>query len=333
MADILESHHTLVIRSDFVVYAALEHFSSDCQVFLRKEDSHSAAFHDRACHHHAAGCLCVVTRYIGSVDYLIDETVFLIAVRNHSVDGFSEEVFEFTIVLVDLLVHDFHRIDQSDQPPAACSAPEVCRASCFLVSPGLNLRFVKSVVVEAFLFVEEVFPHVAELGHDVVVVFHLMESCFIFHVEGLCHVKAVEPDLIGVDVFVPEAAAFASRMCVKPLHMVLDCCFISFIACLVKSEEKELAACQIIECVLIFVVGRNASVRLHSAFEVVNDVVCVLSVAGGFEHPLASHQQAAVFVIPVSLIGLVVVQVSVQKSFNFACVHCVPLPLFAAFCV
>ena len=103
-------------------------------------------------------------------------------------------------------------VDQGHAVPALRSAPDLGAEAGGLVGPGHLLGLVPAVAEEAGLGVAHVLVHEQELFGDVVEVLRLLEGCSVCGAEGLGHVGAVEPHLVGVDLLVPVASAGGARL-------------------------------------------------------------------------------------------------------------------------
>ena len=74
------------------------------------------------------------------------------------------------------------------------------------VRPVHLAALVVAVVVQAGLGVLHVLLDVHELFVAVNAAVHPVAACLILHIKGLGHVSAVQPDLVGIDLLVPEVA-------------------------------------------------------------------------------------------------------------------------------
>ena len=60
------------------------------------------------------------------------------------------------------------------------------------------------MIVQSCLWIFLVFLHIKELCEDILIIFPAVKTILILHIIGLCHIQPVEPDLVRVDLFVPE---------------------------------------------------------------------------------------------------------------------------------
>lgn len=55
------------------------------------------------------------------------------------------------------------------------------------------------------------FHHIEKLAENIVVVLLLMKSRLILHIKRLTHIQSVQPDLIRVNILVPEISLAGAR--------------------------------------------------------------------------------------------------------------------------
>ena len=165
------------------------------------------------------------------------------------------------------------------------------------------------MVIQPGLFIPQEAAHIAELLQNIGIVLHAPVTGLILHVQRLRHIKTVQPDLVRINILVPEITAFAPRMAVQALHMILQRLAVSPVPCLVDCEKQKLAAVQVIQIIMVRFIGRNASVLQYPFLQVTENVFLIRRIAGGFVHALHAHQKAAVLIIPVFLVSLIPVKV------------------------
>ena len=208
-------------------------------------------------------------------------------------------------MLVEHLRAQTNAVDQRHQVPAGGAQPEVGAAACLLAAPGLNPRLVPGVVVQALLLIIEVFAHVAELIGDVLHMGHTVEAGLVFHIEGLGHVQAVQPDLVGIVFLVPEVAALAAGMGAQPSHVELDGLAVALVAGFVQPKEQRLAAVDAVDIVLVALIIGDGAVGHDVGLQIAQDEVPVVPIPRGPVSVDAALEDAAVLIVPVGLVGLV----------------------------
>ena len=158
------------------------------------------------------------------------------------------------------------------------------------------------MVVQAGLFVPHVLLDVHELLVAVDAALHLVVAGLVIHIEGLGHVGAVQPDLPGVNILVPEVALFGAGLGVQLAADGIDGLTVLFLSVDVVEGEEVFALIDVIEVVLLGVVGLDGAVRLHEIIEEVLGKVQILLVPGGLVQAQGGGDHAAVDVVP--LVGL-----------------------------
>ena len=96
-----------------------------------------------------------------------------------------------------------------------------------------------------------------------------MEAQLVLHVERLCHVHAIEPDLVGIDGLVPKHALFSARL---GLELAVDSVHggtVLGLAHQVIELIEGLARIDVIEVVLLRVVMLDGTVVLDKEIDVV----------------------------------------------------------------
>ena len=131
---------------------------------------------------------------------------------------------------------------------------------------------------------------------------HLVVAGLIFHVEGLGHIGAVQPDLPRVDVLVPEVALLGAGLGQQLAADGVDGLAVFFVPEDVVEGEQVLALIHVVEVVFLRVVGLDGAVLLHEEVDEVLGKLQILLVAGGLVEAQAGGDHAAVDVVP--LVGL-----------------------------
>ena len=96
-----------------------------------------------------------------------------------------------------------------------------------------------------------------------------METQLVLHVERLCHIHAVEPDLVGVDGLVPKHALFGARLGFELTIDGIHGRTILGLAHQVIELVEGLARINVIEVVLLGVVMFDGTVVLDKEIDVV----------------------------------------------------------------
>ena len=138
---------------------------------------------------------------------------------------------------------------------------------------GLGVRpvhlaaLVVAVVVQAGLGVLHVLLDVHELLVAVNAAVHPVAACLILHVEGLGHVGAVQPDLVGIDLLVPEVALLGAGLGLQLAADRLNGVAVALVAGQVVQRKQVFALVDVVQVVLGGVVGLNDAVVLDKVVQ------------------------------------------------------------------
>ena len=122
-----------------------------------------------------------------------------------------------------ILREDLKDIGEGHSVPAEGTAPGVGGLPRHRVGPEHLAGGVEGVAVEPARGVESPCRGALELGGDVVEKPALPRRGSIFRIERLAHVEAVEPDLVGIDLLVPEQATLSARLRLQLGEDILHC--------------------------------------------------------------------------------------------------------------
>ena len=117
--------------------------------------------------------------------------------------------------------------------------------------------------------------------------------------EGLGHVDAVQPDLIGVNLLVPEAALPRAGLRFQLPPQKIGGFFVLFLACFFKQREQHPAFVHIVQRVAFGFVGADSAVVIHKGINEGFGKIEVPLIAGDFRHGQQGRHHAAVDVIPI----------------------------------
>ena len=175
------------------------------------------------------------------------------------------------------------------------------------------------MVVQPLLRVVEVLAHVLKLPGNIRHMRHAVELRLVRHVERLRHVQPIQPNLVRIQLLMPEIAALAARMLPKPLHVELNRLAIALLARLLQGEEQRLAAVDGINVVLPHLIIRNAAVRRDIRRDVIQHEIAIQHVPRRMVEVDAPLQHAAILIVPILLIGCVICQKALKILLNIHC--------------
>ena len=193
-------------------------------------------------------------------------------------------------------------INEGYAVPAHGAAPCLGTESGLLIGPGHLLRLVPAMLEQAGFRVAHVAVHQQELLRDVVEVFGGLEGDGVLGAEGLGHVGAVEPHLVGVDLLVPVAAAGRARLHRELAVQEFGGLGVARVLGDPIEQQDGAAHLNVVQGVRIGLVSGNCSVGGYILVHRGLDVGKVVGVGGGM--PLGGHavEQEAEFVAVYALI-------------------------------
>ena len=172
------------------------------------------------------------------------------------------------------------------------------RAPGLRVGPRHLPALVPGVIQQPGARVAGVLLHHHDLVHDVVKSGRLIEGARIFRVEWPGHIHAVQPHLVGVDLFVPETARPGARLRpelrAQQVHRLLK----PFLAGGAVEQEQQPPGIDLVEVVFADPVGQNIPRRGDQRVQVVPDIVIVARFAGLQPHLLDRLVHQPIFVMP-----------------------------------
>ena len=171
-----------------------------------------------------------------------------------------------------------------------------------LISFSAKKGLIVAVVVQAGLFVPHVLFDVHKLLVAVNAALHLVVAGLVLHVEGLGHVGAVQPDLPGVDILVPEVTLLGAGLGEQLAADGVNGPAVLLIPEDVVQGEQVLALIHVVQVVLLGVIGPDGAILLHKEVDEVLGEAQVLLVPGGLVQAQTGRDHAAVDVVP--LVGL-----------------------------
>jgi hypothetical protein len=84
----------------------------------------------------------------------------------------------------------------------------------------------------------------------------------IFGIKRPCHIQAIQPHLVGVDLFVPESAAEGAHLMLKLVDQNTDRSSIPRVAGRLKQWEQQPARVNLIQVIFIYLVAAYLSLRV-----------------------------------------------------------------------
>ena len=194
-------------------------------------------------------------------------------------------------------VHQRHAI------PAHRPRPHLGAQAGRLVRPRHLFRFVPPMPQQPGLLVAHVRVHQQQLLGNVVEVLRLLEGRSVFRTKRLRHVRAIQPHLVGINLFVPVASAHRARL--HSQLIVQELRRLRVLLLLRHPVEQQIGAAHlhVVQGMRVGLVGRNCAVCGHILIHRGLDVRKIVAVPGGM--PFRGHpiQQRALFVRPLVMAG------------------------------
>ena len=122
---------------------------------------------------------------------------------------------QIAVFVVHALVHGFRRVDKGYREPSQGSQPEIRACTGLLIRPVHLAGLIIAVIVETGLFILHKAFDIFELPEGIKTALEPAISFFILHIERLSHIETIKPDLIRVDLLVPEIPFLCARHGVK----------------------------------------------------------------------------------------------------------------------
>ncbi len=221
LATLEEADGAVGVGADEVLDHAGVALAEGGQVFVAREVAAVDALRESIVEHGGGGALQVVALAGALVGDLPPDAGGGILPAHDALGDSVENLGE----LVHVGVGDgkvFEGVNEGHGIPADGAAPEAGGFAGDLVGPGLGAGLVPGVVVELFVGVPRVTIHQDELPGDVVVEGGLVKGLRVVGEEGRGHEEAVEPHLMRVALFVPEAALAGARVGAHLVAQLLD---------------------------------------------------------------------------------------------------------------
>ncbi len=301
-ADAGELERTVFIFGQILLHDAVESPLADRGV-ARREEPETHALKDRVGDERGSGGLEVVARRFRLVRHLVEHALLALE-RRERVREVLHQADEEALLVVEGLVGRLRGLDQREGEPAERAQPEVRAAAGDRVRPVHLTALVVAVIVEAGDRVLHVGFYIFKLVNDVLALLHLREAGLVAHVERLRHVEAVQPDLVRVDVLVPEAAFLRARHRVELGADKVERLPVLFIAGLVVEKEQVRRGVDVVEVVLLDVVGPDRPVLPDKEIDELLRKIKILLLARDLVEGEDGGDHAAVDVVPLVLLAL-----------------------------
>ncbi len=116
------------------------------------------------------------------------------------------------------------------------------------------------MIVQTVAQVPHIPIHVHKLLITVPAVLPVIISEFILHIEGLGHIQAIQPDLVGIDLFMPEITFRSPGLAFQLTVYGIDGFAVLFLAGEFVQIEKSLSGIDVVQIILQRVIGLDRAV-------------------------------------------------------------------------
>ena len=120
------------------------------------------------------------------------------------------------------------------------------------------------MIIKTCFFVSHILYDIEELVKDIWIVLLVIKACLIFHIKWLSHIKSIKPNLIRINLLVPEVALFCSWLTLKLSINNINCLAILFLAGNVIQQKQGLSCINIINVIILRIISLYRTIFLHT---------------------------------------------------------------------
>ncbi len=182
------------------------------------------------------------------------------------------------------------------------------------IAPVLGFALVPGVIEQTCFFVACVLLDQHDLIDDIVERFGFVETKRIFRKERSCHVDAIEPHLIRIDLLMPKTIDTIAWMHTHLLAQVFNGLAITVVPRALVCTVKQFACVDLVDVVLVGAIGADGSIGLYKMIDPVCNEFEVTLFACRFTRFLDCQDLQAMLVMPAE----VVQRVTVKSRFDHA---------------
>ena len=169
---------------------------------------------DRAGNKRRTGGLKIIPLSSGEIRNLPEHAAFIL-IFQYGIDEILEKAHKITLFIVKCLGKLRQCINKRKRKPAKRSEPEVLRAACDGIGPRHLSRLIIAMIIKSRFRILHKTLNILILFQDIGSLCHLTELCLIAKIERLRHKKPVKPDLIRINLLVPEISGSGTRLRLK----------------------------------------------------------------------------------------------------------------------
>ena len=135
------------------------------------------------------------------------------------------------------------------------------------------------MVIQAGLLIEQKLPCLVKLIHDIAVILPLVKTVFIFHIKRLAHIKAVQPDLEGIDQLMPEVSCSQAGLVNQLGHQGIARLPVPLLSRLIIEKVEDFPCVNKIQIVFFTVIALYGSILFNIGTHHLNDKIQILTVS------------------------------------------------------
>ena len=189
-------------------------------------------------------------------------------------------------------------VDQRSGEPAQAAQPGIRGQASLLVCPEGGFRGIVAMAVQARHRIKHAVAHSQELAADVLIAGAVLQVGGAAGVEHLRHVEAVQPDLVGVDLLVPEVALVGAGLTLQLTAQGIDGAAVLLLAGEAVHIKENSAFADVVQVVVGLLVTAKAAILEHVVIQEVLREGIIALLAGDAVQGQKGDHHAAVDVIP-----------------------------------
>ena len=136
------------------------------------------------------------------------------------------------------------------------------------------------------------------LVNNIIQLCAILKGHGVARVERGAHVKAIQPHLVGVNLFVPKPARFGSGVCLQLLAQRMNGSEITRIGSLLVQVKKKFTGIDQINIVFFQLIIQNLALLIHNGIGVLHHIIQVFFLPCALVQVLEGCHQEADFIIP-----------------------------------
>ena len=154
------------------------------------------------------------------------------------------------------------------------------------------------MIIEPRFFIVQIFACVTELKHNVIQSGFITKPNSIVSMKWQSHIETVQPNLIGVNCFVPKASAWSTWLVTQLFFQCLDCLAVTRFTSFIVERIKNATGWNIIQIILCRHIVADVPVYLNISIRKATKRIQIKIIAGRLIHCAQSNEYAPIFIVP-----------------------------------